>query len=29
MDIDKSVDALIICIEGKINTKPVGTLFND
>jgi signal-transduction protein with cAMP-binding, CBS, and nucleotidyltransferase domain len=29
MDIDKPVDALIICIEGKISSKPVGTIFND
>jgi hypothetical protein len=29
MDIEKPVDALIISIEGNINSKPVGTLFND
>lgn len=29
MDIEKPVDQLVICIEGKINGKPIGTLFND
>ena len=28
MEADKPVNALVICIEGKINNKPVGTLFN-
>ncbi len=29
MDMEKQVDALVISIEGKINSKPIGTLFND
>jgi hypothetical protein len=29
MDIDTPVDGLIICIEGQINNKNPGTLFND
>jgi hypothetical protein len=29
MDLDKPVDALVICVEGKINSYPVGTLLND
>ncbi len=29
MESDKPANALIICVEGKINNKPVGTIFND
>jgi hypothetical protein len=29
MDIENPVDALVICIEGKINNLPIGTIFND
>lgn len=29
MDASKPVDSIIVCIEGKINSKPVGSLFND
>lgn len=28
MEAEKPVNSLIICIEGKINSKPVGALFN-
>lgn len=28
-DCEKPINDLVICIEGKINSKPVGTLFND
>lgn len=29
MDMEKPVDSIVICIEGKINHKPPGTIFND
>ena len=29
MESGRPINALIICVEGKINNKPVGTLFND
>lgn len=29
MQADKPVNSIVICIEGKINSKPVGTIFND
>ena len=29
MDMERPVDSIVICIEGKINSKPPGTIFND
>jgi len=29
IDMERSVDSIVICIEGKINSKPPGTIFND
>lgn len=29
MDMERPVDSIVICIEGKINNKPPGTMFGD